>query len=258
MGSRSGSVSTFTIIKGSMIEETYTVFADWDLAASTEVNLRLMRETNRIGAKSLGWLAQVHRVLRRRFDPEGRDRALIDLARAGCPLEVWKPILLWHMTRDEFLVRDFLIHWLFPRYQEGVLRVRSPDLQDYLGHLPGRGLIPRAWSPSTSRRVACGLLRIASDFGLMRGSLVHEFTSYHLLDLSFLYILHAMAEITPGAQAVLHSPDWKMFRMQPEDVEREIFRLHQYRKVHYEVAGTLGQLSLPCRTAADFAREMVA
>lgn len=48
-----------------------------------------------------------------------------------------------------------------------------------------------------------------------------------------------------------------MFLMDAADVERELFRLHQFRRVHYEVAGSLAQLKLPCDSAADYAREMV-
>jgi hypothetical protein len=46
--------------------------------------------------------------------------------------------------------------------------------------------------------------------------------------------------------------------MRPEDVEREILRLHQYRKLDYQVAGSLAQLRLPCRSAPEFAERMVA
>ena len=31
------------------------------------------------------------------------------------------------MTRDEFLVRDFLQNWLFPAYDAGAFRVRPED-----------------------------------------------------------------------------------------------------------------------------------
>ena len=60
------------------------------------------------GASSTTWLRDVAKVMNRRFDPDGRDRALRILAKNSCDLEVWKPILLWHITRDEFLLRDFL------------------------------------------------------------------------------------------------------------------------------------------------------
>ena len=39
-----------------------------------------------------------------------------------------------------------------------------------------------------------------------------------------------------------------MFLMDMSDVERDLLRLHQFRKLHYEVAGSLAQLKLPHRS----------
>lgn len=251
-------VSSFTVIKGALVEETYAVFRQWDFDHSVDENLDGLKATNLIGAKSANWLRDVAFVLHRRFDPVGRDRALVELARAGCPIDVWKPILLWHMTRDEFLVRDFLVSWLYERFTTGTLRLRTHDLFPYLRGLHERGLVAEPWKESTLQRVASELLKMAVDFGLMVGTIVREFTSYHLPDPSFLYLLHAMREAQPNARNVVHAEDWHMFLMDAGDVERELFRLHQYRQVHYEVAGSLAQLSLPCASAAEYARGMAA
>jgi hypothetical protein len=255
---RASVVSSFTIIKGALIEETFSVFRGWDFARSLDENLSSMKAQNVIGAKSEHWLRDVAFVLRRRFDPEGRDRNLVELAQRGCQLELWKPLLLWHMTRDEFLLRDFLIQWLYEHFAQGTLRVRSQDLWSYLRGLHDKGLVAEPWKESTLKRVSSELLRIAVDFGLMRGSTTREFASYHLPDESFIYLLHAMTERQPNAREVVRSTDWRMFLMDADDVERELFRLHQFRRVHYEVAGSLAQLKLPYDSAADYAREMVA
>lgn len=256
--SRASVVSSYTIIRGALIEETYMVFRDWDFTRSTESNLDAVRRTNSVGAKSASWLVEISKVLHRRFDPSARDRTLVDLAQRGCPLELWRPLLLWHMTRDEFLLRDFLVHWLFKHFAQGTLRIRTPDLVPYLKALHHNGIVDEPWRDSTLKRVASELLRISVDFGLLRGSITREFTSYHLPDESFIYLLHAMRDRQPNALDVVHSPDWHMFLMDADDVERELFRLHQFRRVHYEVAGSLAQLKLPCNSAADYAREMVA
>lgn len=255
---RASIVSSYTIIKGALIEETYAVFRGWDFERTPEENLDAMRATNSVGAKSASWLLDLYKVLHRRFDPAGRDRPLVQLAQAGCPIDVWKPVLLWHMTRDEFLVRDFLATWLYEHFAGGTLRIRTQDLFPYLRGLHDRGLVTEPWRESTLKRVASELLKIAVDFGLLRGSIVREFASYQLPDESFLYLLHAMSESQANAREVVNSADWHMFLMDASDVERELFRLHQYRQVTYEVAGSLAQLSLPCRSAADYAREMVA
>lgn len=256
--SRASVVSSYTIIKGSLIDETYTVFRDWDFSQSPEKNLDLVRRTNSVGARSASWLVDIYKVLHRRFDPEGRDRNLVELAQRGCPLELWKPLLLWHMTRDEYLLRDFLVEWLYERFAQGVLRVRADDLWPYLRGLHEKGLIAESWKESTLKRVSSALLRIAVDFGLMSGTVTREFASFRLPDESFLYLLHAMVELQPNANQIVHSTDWRMFLMDAGDVERELFRLHQFRRVHYEVAGSLAQLKLPFNSVVDYAREMSA
>lgn len=244
--SRANVVSSFTVIKGALIQETYTVFRAWDTTVSKADNLHRMRDDNWIGATSANWSRDVAKVLNRRFDPGGRDRPLVSLAKAGAGSELWRPALLWHMTRDKFLVRDFFVGWLFPRYAEGTFKLRTEDVLPCLADLHNRGVeVAEAWSGHTTARVAAGLLRMAVDFGLMTGSIVREFASYHLSDEALLYVAHAMAEGEPNARRLVEAPDWRMFLMDPGDVEREVLRLHQFRLLDNQVAGSLAQLSLP-------------
>jgi hypothetical protein len=49
-----------------------------------------------------------------------------------------------------------------------------------------------------------------------------------------------------------------MYLMSQDDVEQELFRLPQFRKIEYEVAGSLAQLKLPCSSSAEYARRRVA
>ena len=257
--SRANVASSFTVVKGAMIDETYAVFAAWDFARSKRENLARLRDENFIGASSATWLRDVAKVLNRRFEPDTRDRALVVLAKSGCDLEEWKPLLLWHMTRDEFLVRDFLQNWLFPAYDSGAFRVRTEEVESYLAGIGKRGaMTEHAWSDETTKRVGAGLLKIAVDFGLLRGSVVKEFASYHLPERSFLYLLHAMRDEKLSPSKVVGAPDWSMFLMRRSDVERELLRLHQFRKLDYQVAGSLVELSLPCTTSREYAERMVA
>ena len=182
------------------------------------------------------------------------------MARAGVDLSVWRPALLWHMTRDEFLLRDFLIHWLAPRFVEGVFRIHVDDVLPYLCEVEKRGLTQdgKLWSEQTRERVASGLLRIAADLGLLRGRSVKEFGSHHLPDEAFLYVLHAIAETEPNGADVIRSPEWQMYLYQPADVEQELLRLHQFHKLHYERAGSIVALSLPFESAAEYAESICA
>jgi hypothetical protein len=242
-----------------MIDQAYAAFAAWDLALSKRENLDRLRRENFIGATSTQWLRDVAKVLNRRFEPGGRDRTLVLLAKHGCAIEEWKPILLWHITRDEFLLRDFLENWLFSAYEAGALRVRPEELYPYLRSIGNRGgTTEHAWSEATLKRVATSLLKIAVDFSLLRGSAVKEFTSYRLPEFSFLYLLHAIKEerVSPGK--VISATDWRMFRLRPAEVEHELLRLHQFHKIDYQVAGSLVQLTLPFASSREFVEKMVA
>ena len=242
-----------------MIDETYAVFAAWDFGSTKKDNLERLRRENYIGARTAARLRDFIFVLNRRFDPNHRDQALVRLAQSGCPMEEWKPILLWHMTRDEFLLRDFLINWLFPAFIDGTYRVRPEDIY---GHIRSVGLrggkVEHVWSDTTLNRTAAALLKMSVDFGLLRGSVVKEFAGYHLPERSFIYIIYALREETQSPRKVLASAEWRMFLMQPSDVEQELLRLHQYRKLDYQIAGSLIQLTLPCANAIEYVERMVA
>jgi hypothetical protein len=92
--SRSSVVSSFTVIKGSLVDETYAAFAAWDFSLTKLENLQRLEQDNTIAASSRNWARDVRKVLNRRFDPAGRDRPLVLLAQGGCDRDVWRPLLL--------------------------------------------------------------------------------------------------------------------------------------------------------------------
>lgn len=249
-------ISTNASIRGALVEETYAAFRSWDFGNSKTTNFKTFRHEKSIPVSSENWLNKVIGAISRRFDPNGRDRPLVELAQAGCDRTVWIPLLLWHMTREEFLLRDFLIHWLYPQYLKGAYRVDTQEVVPYLRALAKRQRL--TWTDTTTRRVASGLLHTAAAFGLLIGRGCKEFTTYHLPEESFVYLLHAMAETESNARRITHSPDWHLYLMEATDVERELLRLHQFRQLHYEVAGSLAQLKLPQLSVADYARQLVA
>jgi len=162
------------------------------------------------------------------------------------------------VAQSEILLGSFLVEWLFPRYKDGVLRLQAKDLYPYLRELPKRRLIKHPWKETTLRRVASALLRMSTDFGLTQGRGMLAFVPYRLPDESFLYVLHAMAELQPNAGEMIQSPQWRIFLLDPDAVEREIYRLHQYRKLRYEAAGSIRSLELPSVSAEAYALELVA
>jgi hypothetical protein len=92
---------------------------------------------------------------------------------------------------------------------------------------------------------------------LLTGGASKEFAPFQLPERSFLYLLHELRGSTSPGQLV-SSPEWRMFLMRPENVEHELLRLHQFRKLGYQVAGSLVEISLPCSSSREYSMRMLA
>lgn len=250
-------ISTFSVTKGGRVAETYACLSQWDLSKSLDENLQRFRDENLISASTEAWLKEMRRILRVRFGDIERHRTLICLAKGGMPQAVWAPILLWHLCLRELLLADFLESWLYPRKKEGLLRVRSDDMHAYLEGLKARGLLDRQWTQSTMSRMASGIPAYAGDFGLLRGKSVKEIVPYHLPDEALLYVLHWLAEGAASAEKILNDIRWRRFLMSRQDVEQELLRLHQLRRLRFDVLGSVVALELPFQSVSSYVEHLV-
>ncbi len=254
-----GRISTRLTHVGALVEETYAIFQGWDRALDFEANLARVRAENPLGARSASWMDVVIKTVSSRFRTTGDFMPLVVLAQGGMPLELWRPCLLWHAGRIDALFHAFLLGWLFRSHEDGVYRIRTPDVVPFVveqtaGKLTGGKSLNERNAVSTTQ----DLLALTTEFGLLKGRSVREFVSYHLPDESFLYVLHALAEQEPSPRRILDSPEWRMFLLTPEDVEREVLRLHQFQRLDYQAAGSLVQLKLPYPTLRAYAESVVA
>ncbi len=240
-------VSSFRVIKGSMIPETYAAFRAWDLTQSKQTNLLRLKAENTVQAATANWLRDVIFTLSARFDPNGQDCSLVLLAQKDPGLEAWRPLLLWHLARGEYLVSNFLTKWLFPRIQGGHVRFAPKELVPHLNALacPG-GPIEEPWTANTTARVATALLRLAADFGLLSGTTTRTLAPFHLSERGFLYVLYDLVERLKNPRLVVEAEDWRTFLLSPSAVHQELLRLHQYRRLEYHTAGSIVELKLPC------------
>lgn len=248
--------SSFLATKGGLVEPTFRAFRDWDLAISQAENIHRIRTTNSIGGPSLGWLKDFGKILSRRFDAAERDRSLVEAARRGWDIDSWRPLLLWHMSLSDPLLKTFIADWLFDLREDGIVQIRTAAACDFLREYLKRRLEPGQcmWSDKNLTASANGLLRTCVEFQLLRGRAVKEFGNYRLPDQSFMYLLYALMERENNTRNTIHAPDWRLYLMHPQDVEEELLRLHQYGKLRFERAGSFVELTLPCNRTEDFIR----
>jgi hypothetical protein len=249
--------STRLLRKGALIEETYRAFQSWDLSASVRQNLQRLRETNLIGADNQAWLGEVAKTLSSRFHSEAEVRPLVTLARKGLPLQEWKAFLLWHIGQTDALYYRFATEWLFDQYVKGIHNLRTEDAVPFF-KATIRTLTDsqREISEYGVLRGARDLLRMAGDFGLLNGKAVKNFAPFQMPEHAFLYVAHALTEKEANARKMMERPEWRLFLLTPQQVEREVLELHQFRKLEYHMAGSLAQLDLPAPTAAAYAESL--
>lgn len=255
-----GVTTTYSLCKGALIKETYSAFRSWDGRKSTRANFERIRLENTAGLDDERLLDGVTRTLNRRFEPSGRDRLLVALAMAGLPMCEWTPILLWHLTRSEHILRDFLYHYVLERYPDDppiyvdnvewfiYKRVDRDDLRAY------------AWSDATSRRVAAALLRIAVDFGILKGRSGRRLAERDVSDRVFVYLLHAMRAAGLSLDKAVDSPAWGMFLSFPYYTGERLEALEKSGKIRYgAIQNQYGfrPLILPHDSLTDYAKEWV-
>ena len=57
----------------------------------------------------------------------------------------------------------------------------------------------------------------------------------------------------PSAAKLIELPDWKLFFLPREGVERFLFEAHQHHLLEYHAAGTVGRLTFPANTLEEYA-----
>ena len=243
--------------KGALVEETYTLFAQWAEDESFDKNFDRIFYGH---FRSEGWKKEVRSTLHRRFRDLEDAKPLIELAQRSYNLIDWKLCLHFWIALRETMYGIFLENWLFPQYVSGCLLLRTEDAVPYVRQSWKTLNATRApLSEYGAVRTARDLLRMARDFGLLEGEgPTKKFASLHLSDDLFLYFCHTVETEEKSTSRIPASNLWKLLMLDQERVHDHLLRLHQYRKLDYQIAGSLVQLTLPCASASEYAKRMAA
>jgi len=147
---------------------------------------------------------------------------------------------------------------LYPEYEGGRYLLRSEE---------ARPFVVEAWSKSQSKalsdygvmRAGRDLLKTASDLVMLAGDgPAKTFATIALSDETFLFYAQFIADAERAPSRVVESPLWRVAYLDPPSVHAALLRLHQFRRLDYQVAGSLVQLTLPHRSALEFAEQRLA
>jgi hypothetical protein len=108
-------------------------------------------------------------------------------------------------------------------------------------------------------RTARDLLRMATDLGMLIGhGPVKTFASIAMSDDVTMFYAHMIADLEGIPAKIPSSRLWRLAYMSPPDVHVALLRLHQFKRLNYEVAGNIVQVGLPFRSALECADRIAA
>ena len=246
---------TSRIIKaGALLDDTKTLLSHWDVTASVPENLDRIRRENVFGKASRSRVEDILAIFRQRYLTEAEvTKALVVLVKNRLPAASLDRVLYFHAARADRLLHDTVTEVLMPKQAQGITEIDLGELQRAVGKWVESGLTTRAWSENTTLRVAQGLLATLRDFGVLQGAINKRIAPAYLPVTAFAYIAFYLKQHQPSGAKLLEHPDWRLFFLNREGVERFFFDANQHGLLEYHAAGTVTRLTFPASTLEEYA-----
>lgn len=212
------------------------------------------REQNLFGKASRSRVESILAIFRQRYlTDEQVTRALVVLVQRQLPTIALDRILYFHAAQSNRLLYDVVTEILLPRQCQGLTDIDALDIQQELLHWVAEGKTASEWSAPTALRVAQGLLSTLRDFGVLEGVVNKRLAPTYLPVEAFAYVMFYLKQHQPFGAKLIDRPDWKLFFLPREGVERFLFEAHQNNLLEYHAAGTVTRLTFPADTLEEYA-----
>jgi len=180
-------------------------------------------------------------------------RALVALVAGRFPAAVLDRILYFHAARADRLLHDVVTGILVPMQAQGLNLLDTLEIQRILAQWVKEGKMATHWGDPTLCRVTQGLLSTLRDFGVLQGAVNKRIAPAYLPIAAFAYVAFYLKQQQPSGVKLLELPDWKLFFLPREGVERFLVEAHQHQLLEYHAAGTVTRLSFPATTLEEYA-----
>ncbi len=224
------------IIKaGALISDTKTLLAHWDTTASVAENINRVQRENLLGKVSRSRVGDILVILRQRYlSEEPVTRALVTLVHGKFPAPALERLLYFHSARADRLLRDAVTDILMPMQARGLRDINVQNFQRSLARQAMEETAAGRWSDSTLTRISRGLLSTLRDFGILQGAVNKRIAPAFLPVTAFSYILFYLRQHQPSGAKLIELPDWKLFFLSQDGVERLLFEAHQRELLEYQ------------------------
>jgi hypothetical protein len=252
--SSSALYSSKIIKAGALIGDTKTLLSEWDVDVSVNENIKGIQRDNVFGKASRSRVEDILAIFRKRYLTEKSvTKALVTLVRQKLPSPALERLFYFHSARADRLLYDTVTDVLAPLRMSGLIDINIGHLQRSLTEWVNEGKTTGHWSEPTITRIAQGLLSALRDFGVLQGDVNKKIAPAYLPVESFAYVMFYLKQHQPSGVQLIGSPDWKLFFLGKESVERFLFEAHQRELLEYHVAGSVTRLTFPAETLEEYA-----
>lgn len=244
------------IIKaGALLADTKTLLAVWDPQLTSGENLSCVRASNLFGKSSRARIDDILAIFQQRYlrDP-AVTAALSTLVLGGVPSPVLDPIFYFHATQSDRLLHDAATDLLASMYWQGRRDVDVGDVEAFIQRQVREGMTQSDWSEATIRRVAQGILATLRDFGVLSGAAKKQLPALALPVSAFAFLAFALYQQLRAGDRLIKSPEWRLFFLQPDLVERLLVEAHQEHLLQFSSAGRVTRLDFPADSLEGYAR----
>lgn len=208
---------TIAICKGSaLLDETRALFRAWQPGESLSAfDARVLRED--ILGKATAYRARdiVRRVFARRFlQPDDRPARQLKRLLEALPPGAWfGDLCLLCAARADQLLSEIITELYWPAVEEGRLTVMPDAVVRFLREAHHQGRMQKPWSDAVRVKVARGLLKALTDFGLLREVARgrRETVVYQPTDLALVYLAHDLHASGLTDAGVVDHADWELY-----------------------------------------------
>lgn len=237
-----------------MIGDTKTLLSHWDVDASVQENIKRVQGDNVFGKASRSRVEDILAIFRMRYLTEKSvTKALVTLVREKFSSPALERLFYFHSARADQLLYDTVTETLVPLRARGLTDINVSHLQRFLSQWVDEGKTTGHWSEPTITRIAQGLLSALRDFGVLQGRVNKKIAPAYFPVESFAYVMFYLKQHQPSGVRLIGSPDWKLFFLGKESVERYLFEAHQRELLEYHVAGSVTRLTFPAETLEEYA-----
>lgn len=177
------------------------------------------------------------------------------LEKKAVSLPILKPVYYYYTAKNDLFLYDFVTTELYNRYSLGNLDIGPSDVFRFIQNAtPSR--FNSEWSDQVQQRLSRGVMATLRDFGVLEGKSKKRIASFYLPVEAFVFVAFLVESRITSGELILNLDDWKLFLLNPKNVERMFLEAHQHGLLDYNAAGNIIRIEFRQKTIEDLAHDI--